>query len=271
MAYPKKPWQVRFWRQVKKRKNGCWIWIGARDKNGYGVFENEGRHHAYRFLWEQLNGPVQKGLCVSHKCNVQPCVNPAHLHLQSHAANMAYKMACGRWSGVKVYNRWVRPMRRTLFHRFWKRVKKTNTCWLWTGSLNGDGYGTFSFYGPIIAVHRVVWMLLKSEIPQGMNVLHTCDVRNCVNPNHLYLGTQKDNRRDADVRGRTNLPKGASHPRAKLTDEQVLEIRRLYKPWYFTTYDLAKKFGVGRTAIISIVDGKSWKHLLPLDKNRKQA
>jgi len=254
-----KPWQERFWPKVDKQANGCWIWMAARDRDGYGVF---GSKRAHRFIWQQLKGKIPKGLVVGHSCNCPPCVNIDHLELQTPLQNMHYKMACGRLRvSDALPNIWARSMKRTLFDRFWTKVNKTDGCWLWTGGLNKDGYGTFSFYGPIIAVHRIVWMLVKSEIPKGLNVLHKCDIRNCLNPDHLYLGTQKDNRRDADIRGRTNLPKGSAHPNAKLTEAQVILIRTEWKPWIYTARMLAIKHGVKKSVIMDILNRKTWKHI----------
>jgi len=93
--------------------------------------------------------------------------------------------------------------------RFLEKVKKAKLkkCWLWTGAVDGGGYGklmtgTRGGLRGLIAAHRYSWMYHRGEIPKGLHVLHHCDVRRCVNPNHLYLGTQKDNVRDAIVRGR---------------------------------------------------------------------
>jgi HNH endonuclease len=263
MSVTAKPWEERFWPKVNKQADGCWIWTACRQHNGYGVFQDNGYWMAHRFIWEQLKGKIPKGMVLGHTCNVPCCVNLAHLELVTPLYNMQYKVASGRhrWANA-LPNPWVRPMRRTLFDRFWTKVNKTDDCWLWTAGLNHDGYGTFSFYGSIISVHRIAWMLLKSEIPKGMNVLHKCDVRNCLNPDHLYLGTQKENRRDADERGRTNLPKGIEHPRAILTEQNVREIRARYKCRKVTFKMLAKEFGVSWYAIFDIIKGKNWKHLI---------
>lgn len=86
--------------------------------------------------------------------------------------------------------------------RMMDSVTKTSTCWLWTGIVNRKGYGKFRIAGKFLGTHRVAYALFKEPIPKGMWVLHTCDVPNCVNPDHLYIGDQYDNERDKVARGR---------------------------------------------------------------------
>lgn len=92
-------------------------------------------------------------------------------------------------------------------HRFWIKVRKTRTCWLWRRAKSAHGYGQFHYFmgHKQIAAHRVSWLLAYGEIPEGMCVLHDCDNPVCVNPNHLFLGTQKDNIHDMQYKGRDNF------------------------------------------------------------------
>lgn len=85
---------------------------------------------------------------------------------------------------------------------FWSRVNKTSTCWLWTGRISCHGYGVVSVGRKRIGTHRFAWALVNGDIPSGLFVCHTCDVRNCVNPSHLFLGTQRDNVQDMLRKGR---------------------------------------------------------------------
>ena len=86
--------------------------------------------------------------------------------------------------------------------RFWDKVNKTDTCWLWTGNTEKIGYGIFKLKGKALKAHRLSYAYHKNSIPAGNMVLHRCDVRNCVNPDHLFLGTQTDNMRDMTAKGR---------------------------------------------------------------------
>lgn len=98
-------------------------------------------------------------------------------------------------------------------NKFFKHVNKTDTCWLWTGA-NNDGYGVFCVGSrkdgtrKLVGAHRVSWVLHNGDIPEGLFVCHTCDVRNCVNPAHLWLGTHQDNM--ADTRNK-RVPLGAHY------------------------------------------------------------
>lgn len=85
---------------------------------------------------------------------------------------------------------------------FWCRVDKTNDCWLWSGTLTDTGYGHMWYLGKRERCHRISYKLSFGEIPKGLLVCHHCDVRNCVNPSHLFLGTKKDNAHDMVVKGR---------------------------------------------------------------------
>src|SRR5690554_4431436 len=89
----------------------------------------------------------------------------------------------------------------TKIGKFWSRINKTDSCWLWIGRLNYSGYGVFTTRVGIRA-HRFSWELHNGKIPDGMHVLHKCDVRHCVNPSHLFLGNHKDNMNDMIRKGR---------------------------------------------------------------------
>lgn len=110
-----------------------------------------------------------------------------------------------------------------LENRYWAKVIKTETCWLWVGAKKGRGYGHIWLNGHMMGAHRVVWIIAYGEIPEGMCVLHTCDTENCVKPDHLFLGTPHDNSLDMVAKRRCRY--GEACYNTKLTDKQVLEIR----------------------------------------------
>ena len=140
--------------------------------------------------------------------------------------------------------------------RFMRHVQKTDYCWLWTASRNDQGYGYFHL-GTEGLAHRASWMLFHGPIPDGMDILHTCDNPPCVNPDHHYLGTDTENVKDRQDRNRT--PKGIDHAEAIYTEEQVREIRRIYHPYRFPYSYLAKKYGGTSVTIRNVVKKKSYK------------
>lgn len=144
----------------------------------------------------------------------------------------------------------------SLQDRFWSKVKKTPSCWLWTGSTR-LGYGRVKQGGKLLSAHRVSWELTQGQVPGGLCVLHRCDVRNCVNPRHLFLGTEVDNRRDCIRKGRAVFRKGATHPSTKLTPKTAAQIRVDYRMGYYQV-EIARKFNLSQTHVSRVIRGESW-------------
>ena len=115
---------------------------------------------------------------------------------------------------------------KTLEERFWSKVDKSGDCWIWTAYKRPDGYGQFGFEGTQHKAHRVSWVLANGTIPEGLHVLHRCDVRECVNPEHLFLGTNTDNMRDMIEKGRQS--KGLKH-RAKCAPPRTATIQSRFR------------------------------------------
>lgn len=143
---------------------------------------------------------------------------------------------------------------------FWTHVDKSGECWLWHGHTSPLGYGRVHWLKRWHQVHRVSYELHHGAIPDGLCVLHSCDVRNCVNPAHLFLGTQIDNIEDMLRKGRHVAPAGAAHTRTHLTDEDVRAIRRRSAAGEGRR-DLAAEFRVSPATISHIAVRRTWRHL----------
>lgn len=150
---------------------------------------------------------------------------------------------------------------RSLSERFWAKVKKGDGCWLWNGTLHKTGYGKMKV-GNVgyVPAHRLSYTIHCGEIPNGLFVCHHCDVRQCVNPTHLFLGTPKDNMMDAANKGRLAFGERVGGKR-KLTSEDVLKIREEYLTPGLTQRAIAGRFNVTRAHIGYIVTRKTWKWL----------
>lgn len=137
--------------------------------------------------------------------------------------------------------------------RFLNKVNKTKYCWDWIGSKNSrSGYGIISVNGVHRKAHRISWEIFNNkEIPQGLNVLHKCDNKKCVNPKHLFLGTLSDNNKDRMTKGRSAF--GEKHGKHKLLTKDVIKLRKLYKTGEYTTRKLAKMFNITHQSVWLII------------------
>ena len=141
--------------------------------------------------------------------------------------------------------------------RFWDKVEMIpfHPCWEWTAS-TCNGYGRFALPGQNErGAHRIAWQLCYGPIPDGLHVLHRCDNRSCVNPDHLFLGTNAENIADCRAKGRFH--NGSRHPMARLSYESAREIRRSLIEGV-TMSALARKYGVSTGAILRIKKNQTW-------------
>jgi hypothetical protein len=155
-----------------------------------------------------------------------------------------------------------------IVRRFWGKVdvRSPDECWNWTAGRSSSGYGRFGIKGALVFAHRLAFTLVYGTILQGEGYLgtvirHSCDNRVCCNPFHLHHGSQRDNMQDAVIRGRIVYQRGESHGHAKLTEAQVLEVRKAYSVGGVTQSTLAQKYGINQPAIQMIVTRKRWKHI----------
>lgn len=145
-------------------------------------------------------------------------------------------------------------------NRFWTHVQRSggpDACWLWTGHIGENGYGIFGVNGRQHKAHRVSYLIEHGRIENDRFVLHRCDVRACVNPAHLFLGTPKDNSQDAVRKGRNTKLYGERNGKAKLTRAAVLAIRRLCKRGVYQKA-VAQRFGVSEATVSYVVNGGRW-------------
>ncbi len=157
--------------------------------------------------------------------------------------------------------------------RFWRKVNKDGPipdqsnphykgleqCWEWTAGCFTAGYGMFTLNRTPFLAHRASWTIHFGDIPPKLRVLHRCDYVKCIRPEHLWLGTSDDNNKDKGEKGRA--PRGVDNPEAKLSEENVLEIRARYAAGGTTLVALAAEFGVTFALIGCIVRRKIWRHI----------
>lgn len=154
--------------------------------------------------------------------------------------------------------------------RFWSKVVKLSGdgCWEWTAAKTSHGYGSVRHKRTMLAAHRVSFEMNIGEIPLGMFVLHKCDNRSCVRPDHLFLGTNQDNMDDKVAKGRQSrgpkhgdVHRGENNSKAKLTENDVRSIRSRFSLGSASQPQLAEEFGVDQSMVSLIVRGKRWAHV----------
>lgn len=186
--------------------------------------------------------------------------------LRSGRAVFCGKACADHTVGSAIAEQWQRSFQ----DRFWQRVDKAGPviyreigpCWIWTGQRNNYGYGVVAKDRQSFLAHRVSFAQ-TATIPEGLYVLHHCDNPPCVRPDHLFTGTALTNTRDMVIKGRNRLPyanMNRKHPNAKLTDESVDTIIKLYNSTpRVTQVQLAASFGVGQSQISRIIRKESWR------------
>ncbi len=189
-----------------------------------------------------------------HKC--ERCGNPIRRKPYDTPSSFLKRRFCGYSCSNKTRTFTRVPMQ----ERFWCKVKigAPTECWEWKAAVHPDGYGWFTG-NPTDRprhAHRFAYQLSKGDIPDNLWVLHTCDNRICVNPNHLYLGNRRDNIKDCVDRNRTCY--GERNPRSKLTEKQVVEIRQLRRDGVKQA-TIASVFGIAQSCVSQIEHRQRWK------------
>jgi hypothetical protein len=175
-----------------------------------------------------------RGLCSGHYAQQRVGKELRPLQVQHHG-----------FSEIRRFARWF--------------DRKPGPCFVWKGSKN-SGYGQWrNQAGNIELAHRASWRLFNGPIPKGLHVLHRCDNPPCVNPDHLFLGSQDENLKDMWVKNRARPGKslGEKHGMAKLTADQVISIRSSKEP----VAALAERYNLSRRAVYDILIRKTWKHI----------
>lgn len=174
----------KFWTLIS-RSDSCWLWTGPLTNTGRGRLRvkckgKEECQTAERFCYELLIGKIPDKAEVRQSCKNKLCVYPGHLFLANKNG--------GPWS---------------LEDRFWNFVKKDSGCWAWSGTLDSYGYGVLSFKRKMLKAHRISYEIHNKVIDEELLVCHKCDNPSCVNPEHLFQGTSKDNTWDMIAKGRS--------------------------------------------------------------------
>lgn len=227
---------------------GCYGWSGSVDRYGNAKFtwtDEDGVYrtgNAARWLWEHHRGALEPGQMLKNTCGWPACQRLGHWEVRE------------------------RRVGRTPSEQYEGRIDRSGgpeACHEWTlTSRDKNGYGLFSWRegGKVITrrAHRYGWELAYGPIPEGMFVLHTCDNPPCQNKTHWFLGTNADNMADMKAKGRGTGPgHGERHPRARLTDRQVDEVRARFTGEHGQISALAREYGVSPRSLNSILRGQS--------------
>ena len=218
--------------------DGCWIWMMRTNNKGRGIYaldrEVDGKrkvitYQIHRVLYEEKYGKLDVRY-LDNTCGNLRCCNPEH--------------HCPR----------------TLEVRFWGNIKKRDDCWIWQGTKIVGGYGHITINGNSHLTHRLAYELYyKKPIPKGKMVLHSCHNRDCINPEHLRIGTHADNTQDMMEANRQ--ARGEEDGNAKLSIPEVKKIKGLLGSGEFTHKQIAGMFNVGRSTISDIRKGRTWSWL----------
>jgi len=214
---------------ICKLEDGCWAWTGASSKGRGIVWIDGGNRSARRTIYAHYYPENQVKGNLKCLCGNEECVNPHHY--------------------------------RTRLQYFESLIKINNDtgCHEWVGPKK-EGYGWFSIDGNLKSAHRISFEIHKGPIPEKINVCHSCDNPSCVNPEHLWLGTQFDNVNDMMSKKRGNKASGESHHKAKITEDDVRLIRSLLSEGISMRH-IQHKLNISYRIIQRVCSGQSWSHV----------
>lgn len=210
------------------------------------------------------------GIFCSRKCVREQMARPASVCKVCKIIFAPSHHSSGKYCSQSCFHS-VPPRTTPMADRFWKYVNKNgpvirpelDACWLWMGSDDGgDGYGRFhASRRRRIGSHKASWLIHFGEVRAGLQVCHKCDNPPCVNPSHLFLGTNSDNQLDRIAKGRWRSwdHKGSLHPMAKMDESRVIEMRRLKAS--LSADELALRYGIAKSTVYSILSGERWSHV----------
>lgn len=245
---------VRFWEKIdKKSDNECWKWIACKNKSGYGLIsyrEKTGRDVslvASRVAYQIYNGKIPSRGAIHHSCGNSDCCNPNHLYLIKYKkVNIEFKKE--EISKIILEN---------------IKINLKTGCWEFQKIKKRKNYGEIHYKGRVFKAHRLSYMLKHNNfnIPSTTKICHICDNPTCLNPDHLFAGTQRENIYDMEAKGRSNHVKGIENGNSKLNEKQVIKIRNEYSLRKISQQKLGEKYGTSSSMVGEIVRGNFWKHV----------
>jgi len=213
-----------------------------------------------------ITGQTFNGLTAikhSHKDNGGRSHWIFRCHCGKHFTTQGYKVTSGHTKSCGCVNSVNRPgYAEEIRQKILDNVEiDANECWNWTKSLKSTGYAQIVAYGKGGHGHRVSYKVFRGDFDETLFVCHKCDNRRCMNPDHLFLGTAKDNHLDMMTKGRNRPVTHEKHHRAKLTKDDVMEARKIYFSGEHGCSVLAKRYGVTSRTIWCAINGITWKNI----------